>query len=198
MPELTPWRAWNAEILTVKWVTAALSDPSSPSNAPRHSLATAASSGTFAAGRGRDRDGAAQVQGRDLGVIEHLLTGAGQPDPAAFEHDAVVGQQQASPGVLLDQQDGLAARVHQPDRVEYGPQHLGGQADRRLVQDDQLRVEHEAPGELDQALLAAGQAAGLAAGPLRHRGEHLLHLGSPPPDLAMVEQVAAKLDVLPD
>src|SRR5215470_18117741 len=144
---------------------------------------------------GRHR--AAQVQGADFGVLEHLLAGAGQAHLAVFEHDAVRGQPQPGPGVLLHQQDRLALRVHHPHRVENRLEHLGRQSHRRLVQDHQLRVEHEAAGELHQALLPAGQAARLHVQPVADLREHLQHPGEALVGQATLAQdVAAEADVL--
>ena len=139
----------------------------------------------------------AQVQGADLRMMQHLATRAGQPDPAVLQHHPVGGQPEPGPRVLLDQQDGLALLVHQPDRVEDRLQHQGRQAHGRLVQDDQARVEHQAPGELHQALLAAGQAAGLLAQPLRDLREHLQDASQPAVGQpALAQDVAAEHDVL--
>src|SRR5215469_4938670 len=144
---------------------------------------------------GRHR--AAQVQGADLGVLEHLLAGAGQAYLAVFEHDAVSGQSQPGPGVLLHQQDRFALRVHHPDRVEDRLEHLGRQSHRRLVQDHQLRVEHEAAGELHEPLLPSGQAAGLHVQPVVDLREHLQHPGEALVGQAVLAQdVAAEADVL--
>src|SRR5215470_13148075 len=144
---------------------------------------------------GRHR--AAQVQGADLGVLEHLLAGAGQAHLAVFEHDAVGGQPQPGPGVLLHQQDRLALGVHHAYRVENRLEHLGCQSHRRLVQDHQLRVEHEAAGELHEPLLPAGQAARLLVKPVVDLREHLLHAGETPlGQAALAQDVAAEADVL--
>ena len=56
---------------------------------------------------------------------------------------------------------------------------LGIQAHRGLVEHDQLGVEHQAAGELDEPLLTAGEAAGLLAGALAHDRVQLLHRAQP-------------------
>ena len=91
----------------------------------------------------------------------------------------------------------LPGRVHHADGVEHRAQHLGRQAHGRLVQDDQGRVEHEAPGELDQPLLAAGQAARLLRAPRRHlRGTSPGPAARRRPAAAVADRVAAELEVL--
>ena len=123
-------------------------------------------------------DRPAEVQRSDLGVLQHLAPGAGQPHPAALHHHAVAGKPEPGPGVLLDEQDRRARRVHLPDRVEHGPQDLRRQPHRRLIQHEQPGLEHERPGELHQPLLSAGQAACLLARPsgeVREDVEHRPH-----------------------
>src|SRR5215472_1230510 len=142
-------------------------------------------------------DSAAEVQRADLRVLEHFLPAARQPDLAVFQHHAVGGQPQPGPRVLLHQQDRLALRVHHPDGVEHRLEHPGRQSHGRLVQDHQLRVEHETAGEFDQPLLPAGQAARLLVQPLVDLREHLLHRGKTPLGQAALPQgVAAEADVL--
>ena len=60
------------------------------------------------------------------------------------------------------------------DRLEDQRARARVEAHRRLVEHDQRGIEHQAARELDQALLAAGEAAGLLAGPLAHDREQLL------------------------
>jgi caffeoyl-CoA O-methyltransferase len=145
------------------------------------------------------RDRAAEVERADLGVLQDLAPGPGQPYPAVFHHHAVSGEPQPGPRVLLHQQDRGARRVHLPDRVEHGPQDLRRQAHRRLVEQQQPRLEHQRAGELDQPLLPARQAAGLLPGPLCDLREHLADGREPACGQRPVGQdVAAQLDVLAD
>ncbi len=113
---------------------------------------------------GRDR--AAQVQRADLRMLEHLAPGAREPHHPVLQHDAVRAQLQARARILLDQQDRLALLVHRLDHLEHDLADLRVEPHRRLVEDDQLRVEHQAARELDQPLLAAGQAPRLLVGSL--------------------------------
>src|SRR5579875_556948 len=55
---------------------------------------------------------ATEVQRPDLRMVEHFAAGTGEPDPAVLQHHPVTGQPQAGPGVLLDQEHGLARLVH--------------------------------------------------------------------------------------
>src|SRR5258708_24253645 len=58
-------------------------------------------------------------------------------------------------------------------------------------------MEHQAPGELTQPLLAAGQAARLVSGPLHDLREDLLDGSEPLRDQrGALDRVAAELDVL--
>src|SRR5215469_2930357 len=70
-------------------------------------------------------DRSAKIKRADLRMFKYLAAAALEPDPAVLEHHAVRGQPQPGPGVLLDKQDRLAARVHHLDRAEHRAQDLG-------------------------------------------------------------------------
>jgi hypothetical protein len=65
---------------------------------------------------------------------------------------------------LFDHQDGLALLPQQPHLVKYRIDHLGRQADRRLIKHDPLRLLQQGAGDLEHALLAARHHAGQLTG----------------------------------
>src|SRR5271157_6566908 len=64
-------------------------------------------------------------------------------------------------GVLLDEEDRGAPRVHFLDHVEDLVDEDGGEAHRRLVHEEYPGIGHEAPRSGEHLLLAAGQSAAL-------------------------------------
>ncbi len=120
---------------------------------------------------GRARRRPAEVQLTDLGVIEDFLACALEAHTAVLEYDTVGGQAKARTGVLFHEQQGAAVGTHLADGVEDRLERLRVETHRRLVEDHERRVEHEAPGELDEALLASREAARLVFGPFRHDRE---------------------------
>src|SRR6202008_181430 len=89
---------------------------------------------------------AAEIKLADFRVLEYLTARACQPHGAVLHDDAVLAELEAGPRVLLDEQDGGAALVHLPGGTEHRLEHYGRQAHRRLVEQDQHRVEHQRAG----------------------------------------------------
>ena len=100
--------------------------------------------------------GAGAGEGSDaLLVLGKLGGGARIDDAAVIEHIGAVGDRDCGAHILLDQEDrnALLARRHDD------PKHLlhdqRRQALRRLVKDQQPRIEDQGPGDRQHLLLAA-------------------------------------------
>src|SRR5262245_4801537 len=89
------------------------------------------------------------------------------------EHD--LAQSHDDLHVVLDEQHGLALAAQTAHGVEQVVEKGAVDAGRRLVEQDQRRIAHEHPHELDELLLAIVQVAGVLAGQLLelHEGEQL-------------------------
>ena len=93
----------------------------------------------------------------------------------------------------------MPARLQPVHVVEDLPGDLGCEAERGLVEHDDLRLQDQRPAQEQHLLLAAGQDLGRPRAALAQDREHLEHLLDPPLDLLAVGQdVAAHADVLPD
>ena len=66
-------------------------------------------------------------------------------DPPGAQHVAAVGDLQRPPGVLLDDEHRAAARAQLDEEVEHDVDHDRRQPERRLVEQDDLRVRHQRP-----------------------------------------------------
>ena len=98
-------------------------------------------------------------------------------DDGALAHDVgVVGHAHGHAEVLLHQEDGLPRLLELCDHPEDLVDHHGGQALRRLVEQQQIGVGHERAGDGEHLLLAAGQEVTLVLTPFFQLGEDLEHL----------------------
>ena len=80
--------------------------------------------------------------------------------------------------VLLHEQDGSTGLVHVADQVEHDGVRLRIEPHRRLIEHEELRVEHERARELDDLLLTTGErrdALVAALGNHRKRLADVLH-----------------------
>ena len=86
------------------------------------------------------------------------------------------------------------------DQVEDVVDHLRREAERRLVEQQQLRRRHQGPGDRQLLLLAAGQGAGRLAAPLGEDREELEHLlrGSRATAAAIAPARGAEAQILGD
>src|SRR5437879_11790890 len=87
------------------------------------------------------------------------------------------GDAQARARVLLDQQQRASVFVHVPHGREDEGASLGVETHGWLVEDEQLWVEHEGAGKLDELLLPSGERSCWLAAPLGDDGKHLAHCG---------------------
>src|SRR6266508_1275942 len=71
-----------------------------------------------------------------------------------------MGQPESAQHVLLDQQDGDAAAVDLGQALEDRRDHHGGQAQRRLIEQQQPRPGRQGAADRAHLLFAAGQGAG--------------------------------------
>src|SRR5450432_634235 len=139
----------------------------------------------------------AEVKLCNFGVAEDLGTSALKTGTAALDDDRLGGKGEAGPHVLLDKQNCPPVLAHGFHLLEHQAKRLGIQTHRWLVEDHELGVEHEAPGELDEPLLATRQGARLLVCPVDHDGEESLNgLETLADQMPVPNQEAAHLDVL--
>ena len=115
-------------------------------------------------------DRAAEVEVGHLGVVEHLVRRPVEQDAAALHHDPV-GRDAAARSARSARRAGSSCRpaLIRATLSSTCAQRLRVEAERRLVEQHELRVEHQRAGELDHPPLAAGQVAGLARRRARRR-----------------------------
>ena len=88
--------------------------------------------------------------------------GTGHHDATGLQQVRVLGEFQRQTGVLLDQQDADAGVLANPAQDAENLLHdQRRQAERRLIQQQQARAQHQGAGNRQHLLLAAGQGAGL-------------------------------------
>jgi len=132
----------------------------------------------------------ARGQPRRGAVHQHL---------AAAEHVGVVGDGQHGPGPLLDDEHPGARLGQGPDVAgEQFGRHLGSQVGGRLVQQEHDGLNHEHPAHRQHLPLPAAEPAGPPGQHLAEPREHPGHVLHPRAYLALVQQVPAHLQVLPD
>ena len=97
-------------------------------------------------------------------------------DDAVFEHIAAVGDPQAFLRVLLDEQQSDAGLAHPPQGGEQLLHHGGREPERRLVEQQDIRVGHQRAADGEHLLFAAAHGArdlGGAFAQARKQPEHL-------------------------
>src|SRR5438128_407707 len=112
-------------------------------------------------------------------VVQELAARAAHDDAAVLEHVGALRDLERHGDVLLDQQDGEAALVEEVDGAQHLLHHQRGEAERGLVEHDELGRTHQAAADGEHLLLAAGHGAGdLRAALLepREQREHILQL----------------------
>src|SRR5260221_12150633 len=141
----------------------------------------------------------------EVGPADRLVAGelAALPregDAADLEDGGGVGRAEGQVGVLLDHQDGgPVLPVDGADDVEDLPDDDRRQAQRRLVEEEQLRVEHQRARDRKHLLLATGEGGGDLLAALPDPGEVAHRLLVVGPDLRPIAaDVGAHLEVLPD
>ena len=119
---------------------------------------------------------------------------------AGLQDVGPLGDRERQVGVLLDDEHGgVELLVQVGETLE---QVLGDdrrQAERRLVEQEQLRPQHQRPGHRQHLLLAPAEAAGLLAATLAEAGEHREPVVDVRADLgAVLAHVGAGLEVVLD
>src|SRR5579883_507436 len=105
------------------------------------------------------------------GMLGELAGAAGQGHDAALQHVGAMGDRQRLHDVLLDQQNREALAVQSADQGEHLLYQKRRQAERRLIEDEQLRLAHHAAADCQHLLLAARQRAGVLRPALLQAGE---------------------------
>ena len=96
---------------------------------------------------------------------------------ARFEHVTVVRHLQRGARILLDQQNRHARRTQRRDDAEDLAHDQRRETQRRLVEQQQLRLAHQRPSHRQHLPLAAGQRARELVAPLGQARETLVDLG---------------------
>ena len=117
----------------------------------------------------------AEVELLDVFVPEELVGRTVHDDLAGLHDVAVVGDRECHDGVLLDQQDRDALLVDVDDGVANLLDQLRGESQRRLIEDQQAGVGHEAASDRQHLLFAAREVAGHRLAPVGQQGEHRHH-----------------------
>ena len=100
-------------------------------------------------------------------VLQHLVGGPGFGDPALLEHDDPLRKQQGIEQVVGHQHRRLVGQhLPQNPAQQRGHRHIEG--GHRLVQQQQLRLCGQRPGDRHPLSLAAGELAGPPSGELGH------------------------------
>ena len=121
----------------------------------------------------------AEVDGPHRFVCEQVRGRPLQDDAARAHHRAAVGVPQRQPRVLLHQQDGHALRAQRVERREDLGDDQRREPERGLVEQQQLRLGHERPGDGQHLLLAAAERLGRLVGALLQHGEQRAHALQP-------------------
>src|SRR6185437_14167447 len=93
------------------------------------------------------------------------------------KHEALRGEGERLPGILLDHQYADAGLVDPNHRLENFNDVAGRQAGRWLVEQQQLRLAHQRPAHRDHLPLAARKLARLLVPLLLHRRKHVVDHG---------------------
>src|SRR5438445_4063139 len=140
----------------------------------------------------------AEVSLLDLGISPEGGTGAAQEDAPGLDDVSAVRDLERAQRVLLDQQNRDAIVVDLLDDVEDGVHHLGCKAQRRLIEEKELRLRQQATGDREDLLFAARELPGWQV-PALAKNRELLHQsldvamrGAPiaPPPSAQLEVLA--------
>src|SRR5690606_10518824 len=138
-----------------------------------------------------------QKEPADFGIFEQLGGAALHAVASHGEDVRPVGHGQSGLGVLLDHQNGHPGLVDLHHFFEDQPGESGREAGRRLVQEKELRVEHQRPADRYHLLLAAGKGARGLAPLFLERGKEVVDAGDALPEVG-VENVGAELQVFFD
>ena len=139
---------------------------------------------------------AAQVELRDLRVVEQFLAPPLEAFLAEVEHIAAVGERERPPRVLLDHHDRDARAVDLGDLLEDRVDERRREPGRGLVEQQYLRVRHQRSRHRDHLPFAAAHRAGGLRSALAETRKELVHAGDALAGRRAVE--GAHLEVLLD
>src|SRR6202022_2070119 len=101
-----------------------------------------------------------------LGISPKRRAGAAQQDAASLHDVGPIRDLEGAQRVLLDQQDRDAIPVDPLDDLEDGVHHLGGEAQRWFVQQQELGLRQQSSRDREDLLLASGELPGRQIPPL--------------------------------
>src|SRR2546427_1312531 len=154
----------NATLRSLPSEAPSLAGPEQPLRQPR------ARSGADASGS------PSQIEPADTGVVAYLVSGAFVAVLSQLQHVGVIRDLQGLGRILLDHEDRLAEPSEALDDAEDLLEDERGQAERRLVEQDQPRLEEKRSRHLEQLLLTTGEVAGPPAARLAQDGKRLVEL----------------------
>src|SRR5581483_11557646 len=102
---------------------------------------------------------ALEVRLPDLGARQQLLARAAHGDEAADHYIGAMRELERMEGVLLDKEDGHPLAVQLADHVEDLLDDEGGEAQRGLIEQQELGPAHQRAGDRQHLLLAPRQRA---------------------------------------
>src|SRR5260370_23514327 len=154
------------------------------------------------AGHRVDRRADAEIALGDLRLAEKTLAPAVHDDAPHLDDIGAIGDGEAHPGVLLGKQDGLSLRAQPLDQREDLRDERRREPERRLVEDEELRLDHQGAGNRQHLLLTAGEIAGDLVEPAGQDGKVAADLPDTPRNPRLAELAAfyigAKPQVLAD
>src|SRR5574341_159242 len=109
-----------------------------------------------------------------LGITNQVSTGAGHDDAAVFQDEGNVSHLQRLVNVLLHQEDRQAAPVQLLDDPEDLLDQRRGQAQTRLVEDQDAGLLHQGPADGQHLLLAPAQGLRHLSAAFRPAGEDVV------------------------
>src|SRR5579859_2785860 len=137
-----------------------------------------------------------QISPLQLGVGEELRRRALEHDRPILEHIGAMRDLERLADVLLDEQDRQPLPVQLPDEGEELLDRDRRQAERRLVEDQEARLGHQAAADREHLLLAAGERARALRGALLEPRKDVQHPLEVPRAARPGAAVAAELEVL--
>src|SRR6266568_4419611 len=180
-----------AALAMTTWIGSAAQDLSQPLDQRRAACRFALAPGTIC------RRADPEIALGDLRAAEELASPPRDHDPAHFDDIGAVGDGEAEPGVLLGEQDGEAPRAQPADQ----PEDLGDkgrrETERGLVEDKELRRDHQRAGDRQHLLLAPREIAGGLVETLEQNRKMLADFPDPRDDSCLAELAAPRIGAEP-
>jgi hypothetical protein len=119
-------------------------------------------------------------------VLHQFRRGTVDHDPPALQNIATMRDRERGVGILLRKQHHCTGAIDRRNRLEHLRHDLGREADRRLIQQEDLRLGHQGPADRHHLLLAAAQRACRIVHASGQRREQFQHSRETALDLRLV------------